>query len=241
MTTLRRMLAAMPLLSLCVTFAAQLPPPPAVRDEPRSPAQIGGATACGVRVGGKVELGRTTSGAGQLVFSNESPKPVAAIAGEMIYETGSGSTSYPWTHSYLGGIARARAFLPPGKSSSVPPTATNVTTPTDFVKAVRAQVTGVVFADGTTCGARGESLRKYLIWRAGAARLDLEKVTLAFQKLPASEFEKLVKAGILKQGEMWLNLVLQHELLDENGRLRADVQQRLEKLAANLEKPLDTP
>jgi hypothetical protein len=192
-------------------------------------------------VTGKVELGRTTSGPGQLVFSNESPKAVAAIAGEMIYETGRGSTSYPWTNSFLGGIARARAFFPPGKSSSVPPTTTNVTTPTDFVKGVRAQVTGVVYADGTTCGARGEFLRKYLIWQAGAARLDLEKVTLAFQKLPASEFEKLVKAGILKQGEMWLNLVMQKELLDENGRLRPDVQQRLEKLAANLEKPLDIP
>lgn len=239
MAALRRLLAALPFVGLCATGVAQPPPAPALRDESRTAAKIGEGATCGIRVGGAVELGKTTSGAGQLVFTNEGPKPVAAIAGLMIYETSAGPSSYPWTNYYLGGIARARAFFPPGKRTSVPPTAMNVTRPDGSIRGVRAAVTGVVYADGTTCGDNGESLRKRYLWKAGTARLDLEKVLLAFQKLPAAEFEKLVRAGILKQGEMWLNLVLRQELLDENGRLKADAQQRLDKLAANLENPLD--
>lgn len=220
--------------------------PPSLRDEPRTPTSILFAADpdCPVSASGMVALGQTTSGEGSLVLKNVSGKPIAAISGTFSYDTTRGPVSYPWHESFLGSIAGSltgpRRYFAPGEESSVPLVPLNITTGNDRIKDATVSVTGVLYADGTVWGEKGEAVRKRFLDQAAASRYDLDyKILAAYNRLTPQEFEQEIKSGPIRIGQVWLNQLLQKGLLDEKGRLRPDALDRLRKMIANLENPFE--
>lgn len=222
------------------------PVPPPLREEIRTPTPIVSRSApdCPVMASGQVALGQTTSGQGLLALKNVSGKPIAAISGMIRYETTGGFISYPWYQSFLGSIAGSlrgpRRYFTPGEETSVPMIPLNVTQTTENVRNVTVSVMGVLFADGTVWGTQGETVRKRFLDQATASRYDLQyKVLPVCKRLAPRALEQEIKEGPIKIGQRWLNRLLQKGLLNQEGQLRPDALERLKKMIANLEHPLE--
>lgn len=186
---------------------------------------------------------RATVDQGTVLVKNVSSKPIAAFDGIFTYRDPRGVVGTPtFTLSFLGAWFKGQRIFRPGQEVTFPP----ISPPDD--SSVRFEyldvtVTGVLFADGTTWGASGESLRRRVLARLGALCTKLIEVLKVIQDDPPEEIERMLQGpGPLIQGQEQGHLVqriLRGELLDSEGRIHPDAVDRLRRVIGRLEDLID--
>lgn len=233
-----RVYFALSLLSGCLL--GQNAPPPDLREEARSPVIILAGKACDVEVTGEIEAGQTTSGPGTLSMRNTGERPVAAIRGSLEYRTDRRTLTIPWNQSLFSISRRGAAYIRPNRSAAIPAQPTNIGQSGERLASIAAQVHGVLYGDGTTCGAQGDRVKDEYLRNVSQQRSYVDLAIRSCETQTQPEIERDLRKGMLNFPEGGaLNSLLQRHLLDENGRLKADPVQTLRAWRANLENPFE--
>lgn len=180
---------------------------------------------------------------GTVVVRHVGSKPVVAFNGVFTYRGPKGHVATPtFTHSFLGAWFQGAGSFHPGQELTFPP----ISAPDDSgvtYQYMDAAVTGVLFADGTTWGTTGDSLRRSTLARAGTVCAKLSEILKVIKDNSLEEIEQLLRGpGPIMQGQEqgeWLHRVLQKELLNQNGRIYPDALNRLRQMIAHLEEMID--
>ncbi|MCS6804898.1 MAG: hypothetical protein RMM98_14580 [Acidobacteriota bacterium] len=180
---------------------------------------------------------------GTVVVRHVGSKPVVAFNGVFTYRSPKGHVATPtFTHSFLGTWFEGRGSFRPGQEVRFPP----ISPPDDSsltYEYLDAAVTGVLFADGTTWGSTGDSLRRSMLARAGAICAKLNDILNVIKDNSLEEVEQLLRGpGPIIQGQElgeWLHRVLRKELLNQNGEIYPDALNRLRRMITHLEGMID--
>jgi hypothetical protein len=175
---------------------------------------------------------------GAVVVKNVGTKPIAVIGGTFSYDGGNGRMLTPtWTYQFPGALFSGRRYFQPNEELTFPPTPT----PNDSSQTIgysQVSVTGVVFADGTTWGGTGDSLRRSLLAQAGATYAELNDILKVLRNESLETIKEVLRgpSPIIKGRDPsgYLHEVLRTELLDRGRHVYPDAIERLERMMAHL-------
>lgn len=181
---------------------------------------------------------------GNFVIKNVGSKPIAAFNGVGSYQSAKGNVYNPTLSQILpGALFRWGQYLKPGEEWTVPPVPAAPNDASRTIEFFNVTITGVVFADGTVWGVTGDSLRRSVLAKAGAAYSELSVVLKAIRSESLEDIEELLKGpGPIIQGQDqggWLHGVLKRHLLDQTGHIYPDAIARLTQMIEHLGNMID--
>jgi hypothetical protein len=146
----------------------------------------------------------------------------------------------PWTQSLFSVSQKGAAYLRRRGLVAVPAQPANIGQPGETLGSIAAEVHGVLYADGTTCGVQGDRVKDEYLRIVSQQRHNVDLAIRPCERQTKPEIERSIRKGMLNFPEGGaLNSLLQRHLLDENGQLKADPLQTLRAWRKNLEDPFE--